>query len=214
LRCIKVNKILISMSKEVLAIDIDDVAVKHVEGFICWSNTTYGTTLTSDDYSESWDELWNIDKEQVEERKKLFFTDEIVGSFEIVEGAGAGITALSGIRKVVGVTSRRESLRTITEQALELIAPGAVDEVIFATYFRDGQKFTMSKAEICPSIGATVLIDDHLKHCLAVSEVGVKAVLFGEYAWNRSDDQLPDNIVRAKDWSEVLMYFGLESPSK
>jgi hypothetical protein len=202
------------MSKEVLALDIDDVAFKHVEGFVSWSNATYGTNLTPDDYSEAWHELWAIDKDQVEERKKLFFTDEVVGAFEVVEGAGAGITALSGIRKIVGVTSRRESLQPITEKALELIAPGAIDEVVFATYFRGGQKFTRSKAEICPAIGATDLIDDHLKHCLAVSEVGVRAVLFGDYAWNRSEDELPETIVRARDWPEVLTHFDVSPPKE
>lgn len=198
------------MSKEVVALDIDDVAVKHVEGFIKWSNETWGTNLTTEEYSEAWHELWDIEPDQVEERKKLFFTDEIVGEFEVIEGASEGITALSGIRKVVGVTSRRESLREITESALEVIAPGAVDEVIFATYFKDGQKFTRSKAEICPSIDAKCLIDDHLKHCLAVSKVGVNAVLFGDYHWNRTDESLPEEIVRARNWGEVLERFDIE----
>lgn len=198
------------MSKEVLALDIDDVAVKHVEGFIKWSNATYGTNLTVDDYSEAWHEIWGIDLEETEARKKLFFTDQIVGTFEVIEGAGEGITALSAAKRIVGVTSRRESLKAITEQALEIIAPGAVDKVVFATYFRDGHKFTRSKAEICSQIEATHLIDDHLKHCLAVSKVGVNAVLFGEYAWNLSEEELPDNISRARNWSEVLTLFGID----
>lgn len=198
------------MSKDVVALDIDDVAVKHVEGFIEWSNKTWGTNLTTEEYSEAWHELWDIEPDKVEERKKIFFTNEIVGEFEVIEGASEGIATLSGIRKVVGVTSRRESLRAITEKALEIIAPGAVDEVIFATYFQNGQKFTRSKAEICTEIGATHLIDDQLKHCLAVGEVGVKSVLFGDYPWNRTSNELPAEIVRARDWEEVLTYFDIK----
>jgi 5'(3')-deoxyribonucleotidase len=192
------------MTKEVIALDIDDVAVKHVEGFIKWSNETWGTNLTTEEYSEAWHELWDIEPEEVEARKKLFFTDEIVGGFEVIEGASEGITALASLKKVIGVTSRRESLRLVTEQALEIIAPGAVDEVIFATYFKDGQKFTRSKGEICPGIGATHLIDDQLKHCLAVGEVGVNSILFGDYPWNKTSDELPNGIVRARSWQEVL----------
>jgi hypothetical protein len=195
------------MNKEVVALDIDDVVVKHVEGFIRWSNATWGTELTTDEYSEAWHELWGIEPEAVEERKKMFFTDEIVGGFEVIEGAAIGLTALSGLKKVIGVTSRRESLRDVTETALEIIAPGAVDEIVFATYFRDGQKITRSKAEICPEIGATHLIDDQLKHCLAVSEVGVDAVLFGDYPWNKSADELPGNVVRAHNWLQVITHF-------
>ena len=193
-----------NMSREVVALDIDDVVVKHVEGFVAWSNRTYGTTLTIHDYSEAWHEIWGIDKEEVEDRKKLFFTDEIIGSFEVIEGAGEGLVALSGARKVIGVTSRRESLREITGQVLEEVAPGAVEDVVFATYFKDGEKITRSKADICSRIGASVLIDDHLKHCLAVNEAGFDSILFGDYPWNRSNGDLPAGIARADDWPETL----------
>lgn len=190
-----------------MALDIDDVVVRHVEGFIRWSNDTWGTELTVEEYSEAWHELWNIAPEEVEERKKLFFTDEIVGEFETIEGAGEGILALAGLKKIIGVTSRRESLRAVTENTLEIIAPGAIGEIIFATYFKEGQKVTRSKAEICSEIGATHLIDDQLKHCLAVSQVDVGAVLFGDYPWNRDGAELPENIVRARDWQETISHF-------
>jgi uncharacterized HAD superfamily protein len=202
------------MSKETLALDIDDVVVKHVEGFIEWSNLNYGTDLTTDDYSEAWHEMWSIDQEETEARKKLFFTDEIVGAFEVIEGAGVGVTALAAVKRIVGVTARRDSLRHITEQVLEIVAPGAVEEVVFATYFKGGQKFTRSKADICLDLGATDLVDDHLKHCLAVSRVGVNAVLFGDYAWNRSELELPSNVTRARNWSEVLVNYGVVPPTQ
>jgi hypothetical protein len=192
------------VSNEVVALDIDDVVVKHVEGFVKWSNETYGTTLTPNDYTEAWHELWDIDKEEVEPRKKLFFTNEVVGDFEVIEGAAEGLIALSSAKKVIGVTSRRESLRPVTERVLEELAPGAVSRVVFATYFRNGTKFTQSKADICHKIGARSLIDDHLKHCQAVNDIGVDAVLFGDYPWNQADQDLPMGIVRAADWPEVL----------
>ncbi len=197
--------------KEVLALDIDDVAVKHVETFIRWSNETWGTNLTNADYSEAWHELWDTDMEETEARKKIFFTDDIVGKLEVIEGATEGITALAGIKKIIGVTSRRESLRTVTEQALELIAPGAVNNVIFATYFVDGVKHTRSKAEICIELDAKHLIDDQLKHCAAVAKVGVDAVLFGDYVWMKTMHELPEGVVRARDWPETLHHFGLET---
>lgn len=187
----------------VTALDIDDVVVRHVEGFIRWSNQHWETTLTLADYSEAWHEIWGIDLEETEARKKLFFTDEVVGAFEVIDGAGAGITALAQTEQVIGVTSRREGLQAITETVLNTLAPGAVSGVIFATSFRSGQKVTRSKADICTEIGATILIEDHLKHCLAVQAAGVKAVLFGDYPWNQTTDPLPTGIVRAANWKEV-----------
>ena len=198
------------MAKEIIALDIDDVVVKHVEGFCEWSNERFGTSLTPDDYSEAWHELWGISEQEVEPRKKEFFTNEIVGGFEVIEGAAEGLMALSAAKKVIGVTSRRESLRPATESVLDELAPGAVDRVVFATYFRNGTKFTQSKGEICRKIGASSLVDDHLKHCLAVNAMGVDAVLFGDYPWNRSDEDLPMGIARAHDWPEVLEMLDVE----
>lgn len=197
---------------EVVALDIDDVVVKHVEGFVAWSNATYGTALTVDDYTEDWGELWGVDPRNVEARKRDFFSDEIVGNFEVVEGAPEGLLALAATKKIIGVTSRRESLRPITESVLEAIAPGAFSNVIFATYFSQGVKITRSKAEICQQIGAESLIDDHLKHCLAVNAVGIDAILFGDYAWNRPTEELPIGVVPADHWGEVLEHYGIEQP--
>ena len=51
-------------------------------------------------------------------------------------------------------------------------------------------------------IGADVLIDDQLKHCLAVVETGRRALLFGDYNWNRQT-VLPAGVERVVDWVEV-----------
>jgi hypothetical protein len=197
------------MGSEVIALDIDDVAVKHVEGFVEWSNKTYGTNLTINDYSEAWEELWGIAKEDVEPRKKLFFTDEIVGNFEIIEGAPDGIQKLGAKKKLIGVTSRREGLKDVTEMVLDSIAPRAVSNVVFCTYFKNGEKYTRSKSEVCTGIGAQTLVDDQLKHCLSVGKVGIQAVLFGAYPWNETATELPSTISRARDWPEVLDHFGI-----
>lgn len=190
------------MIKPVLAVDLDDVVFRHAEAFIDWSNREWSTALTIDDYTEAWHELWQADPEETERRKRLFFTDEVVGTFEIVEGAGQGISRLAQDYTVIGVTSRRASLEAVTEETLETIAPGAVSQVKFATHFRDGEKITRSKVEICLEIGAHRFIEDQLKHCLTVSSAGIGTVLFGDYAWNRTND-LPSEIVRAAGWHEV-----------
>jgi len=198
------------MTKEVVALDIDDVALKHVEGFIAWSNNLWGTNLAEADYREEWHEIWAISLEEAEERKRMFFTDEVMGSFEVIEEAGESMTALSAVKTLVGVTSRRESLKAVTESALDLMAPGAIDRVVFATFFRDGQKISRSKADICKELGASHLVDDQLKHCLAVARIDIGGVLFGEYPWQDPNPVLPDGVVRARDWREVRALFGVE----
>ena len=51
-------------------------------------------------------------------------------------------------------------------------------------------------------IGASYLIDDSFGHCELAAEVGIKAILFGNYGWNRQQT-LIDGIVRCKDWDAV-----------
>jgi hypothetical protein len=199
------------MTKEVTAIDVDDVVVKHVAGFIAWSNDTWGTHLTTADYTEAWHELWDIDVTESERRKSQFFTDEIIGGFDVVEGASEALMALAATKTLVAVTSRRESLRAATEQALELIAPGTIDTVLCATSFQNGEKITRSKSDICLEIGATDLVDDQLKHCILAARAGVRAVLFGDYDWQDTTLVPPEGVACAKDWNETLAYFGIRT---
>jgi hypothetical protein len=53
-------------------------------------------------------------------------------------------------------------------------------------------------------------IDDQPKHCVAAADIGIKALLFGEYSWNRTDT-LPVGVARVKDWVAVLQYFDEQS---
>lgn len=122
-----------------------------------------------------------------------------------------GILTLGKSKRLTGVTSRREGLKDITGVVLEKLAPGAVAEVMFCTYFKNGEKFTRPKKDICREINASHLIDDQIKHyCVAVGEVGVKSLLFGEYPWNKTDEPLPNNVTRVRNWSEVLKHFEVE----
>ncbi len=193
-------------------IDIDDVMVKHVEGFIAWNNAQEWAgekQLTFEDYTEFWDELWGVDAEEGERRRRLFFTPEIVGAFEVVEEARLFIPKLAEVRRLTPTTARRESLKGVTEFVLDHIAPGCFTEVICTTYFEDGQKIRLSKADICVERGAEGVIDDQLKTCLGVAAVDKRAILFGEYPWNRSTQPLPDNVIPLPDWYALGDHFGV-----
>jgi len=63
-----------------------------------------------------------------------------------------------------------------------------------------------TKNDVIKQIGADYLIDDQPKHCIAAAKAGIKTVLFGDYKWNR-DLKLRKNMVRARNWQEVLEYF-------
>lgn len=113
---------------------------------------------------------------------------------------------MSQVHHLMVATSRRLQVQSDTLLWIEEHFPGvfASSAVYFSglwdTVHEDSHKLT--KTELITQINADVLIDDQLKHCLAVSETGRNAILFGDYTWNRVDS-LPDRVVRCHSWSEV-----------
>jgi uncharacterized HAD superfamily protein len=111
---------------------------------------------------------------------------------------------------LVVVTSRRSLIRPETDRWLERYFPGIFQGIHYAGIYDSDDhihnKLKQTKAELCRELGVDYLIDDQLKHCVAAAEIGIKVLLFGDYNWNKAD-QLPDGIVRVKDWDEVERYF-------
>jgi hypothetical protein len=66
-----------------------------------------------------------------------------------------------------------------------------------------------TKGELLKSLGAQYHIDDQPKHCISALQQGIQPLLFGDYSWNRSVE-LPEGIVRVKNWQEVTEYFNAE----
>ena len=82
--------------------------------------------------------------------------------------------------------------------------PGVFEGVHFVPIWETNNKVT--KAEICQQIGADYLIDDLPRHCNLAAEVGIKALLFGDYSWNRNEE-ITEGVTRVKDWPAVVEYF-------
>lgn len=189
-----------------IAIDIDDVLAENAIGFVAFSNERWGTRLSIDDYSEHWSEMWRVDSEEAERRAHVFHDSGIIKGYAHVGGAEEVLRNMSQVHHLMITTSRRLQVQSDTLLWIEEHFPGifASSAVYFSglwdTVHEGSHKLT--KTELITQINADVLIDDQLKHCLAVSETGRNAILFGDYTWNRADN-LPDRVVRCRSWSEV-----------
>jgi hypothetical protein len=53
---------------------------------------------------------------------------------------------------------------------------------------------------------ASLLIDDRLATCREVANLLRQAILFGDYAWNRTSAELPAGLRRAINWKTVMDY--------
>jgi len=189
-----------------IAIDIDDVLAENAIGFVAFSNERWGTRLSVDDYSEHWSEMWRVDSEEAERRAHVFHDSGIIKGYAHVGGAEEVLRNMSQVHHLMITTSRRLQVQSDTLLWIEEHFPGifASSAVYFSglwdTVHKNSHKLT--KTELIAQINADVLIDDQLKHCLAVSETGRNAILFGDYTWSRADS-LPDRVVRCHSWSEV-----------
>ncbi|KAF9229611.1 hypothetical protein BS17DRAFT_771681 [Gyrodon lividus] len=193
-------------SKGIIAVDLDDVLSKTNEKIAEWHNETYGTHMGLDDfyYYYYWkNPYWGTPVETHEKVRKFYKTDWISKALP-AEGAQMGVQALRklGYRLVI-VTARSHHVHDASWEWAQRHFDGCFEKIIctgqFATQQRaDGAKEAqvlkkLSKAEVCISIGAKLLIDDSMENAVAcayhVSSDGEgdppSVVLFGDYQWNK-----------------------------
>lgn len=189
-----------------IAVDIDDVLARQVEGLVAFSNQRWGTALTVDDYDEDWGVMWGVNLEERTRRAAEFHNLPISRSYGCVEGAYEVLQRLSRQHHLIIVTSRRLQMKADTFEWLDDHFPGIFsrDDIHFTGIWDNATEHSAAKTkgELIEKIGADVLIDDQLKHCLAVAETGRCALLFGVYNWNRQT-VLPAGVERVVDWVEV-----------
>lgn len=199
------------MKKPIIAVDVDDVLSKTSQGFIEFSNKTWGHTLTQDDYDEDWAKVWGTSVEVARERADFVHENGMFAEFSNFPEALQVLTKLREKYILVVATSRRTTIEVLSKDWLQRHFAGIFEGVYFTGIY-DGKlgehedHITRTKNDLLVEIGADYLIDDQLKHCFAVGEHGVDAVLFGDYAWNQSDD-LPKHVTRCEDWEAVEAYF-------
>lgn len=196
------------MAKKIIAVDIDEVLAANAPSFVSYTNKTWGMNLTLDDYHEHWAELWQTDHEETLRRAQEYNFSGAMESMGHFEDAATVLRELSDVYELVIVTARRKELAEITKQWIDHYYGGIFSDIhhagIWDTEHPDAATYT--KAQICNDVGACYLIDDQSKHCNAVQEAGVQAIMFGGYPWNRHD-VIVDGVVRCDGWGAVREYF-------
>lgn len=200
------------MSRQTIAVDLDDVLAINIPAFVRFSNEKWGMNLTIEDYEEDWMKTWQVDIDGLEERAQII-EKEFWHTLDHSEEAVPVLNRLAKSYKLVVATSRRTAVTKATREWIDKYFAGIFEEVHHAGIFdvdnaaEYAEASKKTKARLCQEIGANYLIDDHPKHCIGASAVGVKTILFGDYPWNRKI-KLPAGVVRLKDWQEIGNYFG------
>lgn len=201
-----------SNGMKTIAVDVDDVLALAAKDFIAFTNARWGTTLTVDDFDEHWAKVWQVDHAEELKRKDEYISSGTIKNYDHFPDAVEVLNKLKKNYKLVVLTSRIKILNKDTRDWIDKYFTDIFSEIHFSGIWDDpnklsSEKIHYTKAEVFNKICADYLIDDQLKHCIAVAEAGMPALLFGDYKWNQIEGPLPKNITRAKDWLEVLTYF-------
>lgn len=193
------------MKKLTIAIDVDDVLAMHYEALVDFYNSTYDADLRLEDYTtDHWSNVWGLDEAETRKRAEAFADSGLHLDFLLKRGAQEAVKKLREHYTLVIVTARRQQNVKPTLIWLTKHFPDVFAETRFLPIWETDTKQT--KADICKELGADVLVDDSIKHCGIAASEGMKAVLFGDYPWNRAE-QLPDGVTRCDDWPAVVEYF-------
>ena len=190
-----------------IAIDIDNVLAASAESFVVISNKLFGDHITIDDFNEDWQKMWGVNHEEAERRGEVLRANKYQKDYLPVDGAVQAIKELGKRYKLVLVTSRRKFAEELTKNWLKQYFDYPFDTIVFADFWDDAKNskdgHLRHKGDLFTQVGADIVIDDQLKHCEAAAEAGVQAILFGDYAWNKTGN-LPDGIIRCNGWTEVV----------
>lgn len=190
-----------------IAIDIDDVLASHVEAFIPFCNMRYGTHLEIDDYRDNWSEMLDLPDEELSNLVQEFQIPESLARFTVKKEAKAALEKLAAHFTLYVVTARRKPTIQTSLEWIDTHFPDVFTGVHFVPIWEPDNKVT--KGDICRQIGADYLIDDLARHCNIAAEAGIKAILFGDYGWNRSELISP-GVVRLQNWEKVLRFFEIQ----
>lgn len=198
------------MAKKIIAVDIDDVLSLSAEGFAQFSNDRWGMQLTVDDYDEDFAKAWGVPLEQAKLMAESFLSSGIHAEYAHFEEAVPVLRKLGQKFHLIVVTSRRQRLKPETEAWIDRHYKNIFKDVVYAGFFDDAEnahkQLHQTKAQLCLDLQADFLIDDQPKHCLAAAECGMRALLFGNYPWNRHLEN-SRNLTVVSSWQAVEQYF-------
>jgi uncharacterized HAD superfamily protein len=187
-----------------IAIDIDDVLTPCMQTFLDWNKRKYnrGGDVKKFHSYEDWEKSLGLRRHQADFRVEEFITSYEFKTLKPFNPLTVGTVLTLGQEGnwIEAVTSRKSTTTQITQEWLTNYFPNCFRALSF-THAYDKRLKTKSKGKICWERGLDVLIDDNAEHCTSAIELGKRAILFGEYGWNRTNSD--PRILRASNWQEV-----------
>jgi len=183
--------------------DIDGVLASIVPSILRFHNKKYGTVFRAEDVrGYSFADLWKVSKDEEMKRILSFYNCEEFVKIPTVKGAVETVKQLSVKNKLVAITARPPSTKTITKTWLKEHFLSSFENIYFTSdYFGKGSK---RKHEICKEQDIKFLIEDSLPTALECAKEGISVFLIDQ-PWNQSES-LPENVIRLRSWGEIIKH--------
>lgn len=193
------------MSREVIAVDVDEVLFPFVSEFVKFDNAIYGGEVCAAQFSTyAFEDVLKIPLDESVERVYSFNRADHA-HIEPLEQARDALITLSERFDMVIVTARHPQFETNTSSWLQRHLDGFFSSLSHIGYAPLMEK-PVKKVDVCRELGAMALIDDSVGHVSECAEAGIDGILFGDYPWNQTNE-LPAGVIRCKNWPAVLEYF-------
>ena len=198
------------MTKEVLAVDIDEVLFPFVAEFSFWHNNEYGTDYSLENFhTYDFDKVLGESIPETVHRIHTFLSVEHAHmTVAPLEEAQDAITKLTERYRPVAVTARHPEFENPTLQYLLHHFKEIITDITLVGH-KETLSVVRSKAEVCQEVGAIALIDDSITHVANCAAVGIDGILFGNYPWNQAET-LPAGVTRYDNWQGVLGHLGID----
>ncbi len=187
-------------NKMKIGIDIDEVVVEFMKGYLNFHNKKHNTCYKLNDITNY--HLWKCgfhkNKEESVREVVEFSDSDYFNSLSLVKGAKSSLKKLFEIYKSYFITSRSEDIKEKTKNFFYLNFPKNKYEFVFSGEIYGGK----TKSEICSEFGIQIMVEDNADYAFDCAEKGIKTFLLDK-PWNKNCEE-HEKIVKVNNWNEVL----------
>lgn len=192
------------MKEKIVAVDIDEVLSETLKSMLKkYKYTIKNHKIKREDLNNYniWEieDLWLSKNEAISMFAQFQLWSGLFNKIEPVQWAEKYILLLKEKwYKFYAITARLTVLKPTTLLWLHKYFSWCFEKVIFANFFTKWEK---KKSDICKEIWASVIIEDNLETCIDCANQWIRCYLFDKP--RNQCEELPENIKRVYNWSEV-----------
>lgn len=142
--------------------------------------------------------VWGGSIEDCSTKIRKFFNSQYVHELDVLPGAQTALKRLSEHFSLHVVTARQNHAEELTRAWITKHFPDIFTEIHFGNHYCPEGK-SRTKAEICKSINAMMLVDDSISYARNCASEGIPVILFGNYPWNRPHEK-DESLMTDEDW--------------